>query len=191
MQLWALMSTASLAAAATSAPYTGGDTLGCGKTHLFSGLAQLRTLESSGQDRRYLAHVPADYDAQRRYPVVVGFHGSSSVGFFLAADTGLDLPRYTGDKMTVYPDGLGGAWAGANYSRASVAEDVQFVWDVLADVRRAFCVDSARIYATGMSSGGGPARVPTSMLEFHGGADESVRYDGGPGEGGIEPSIPN
>ncbi|KAK8143738.1 hypothetical protein G3M48_006826 [Beauveria asiatica] len=235
MQLSALLSMAGLAAAApasTSAPYTGGDTSGCGKTHLFNGLAQLRTLESSGQDRRYLAHVPADYDAQRRYPVVVGFHGSSSVGFFFAADTGLDLPRYTGDKITVYPDGLGGAWAGANYSRASVGEDVQFVWDVLADVRRAFCVDSARIYATGMSSGGGfvntlacnatvggefaafapasgsfytdngddddddddecrPARVPTPMLEFHGGADESVRYDGGPGEGGIEPSIPN
>lgn len=48
-----------------------------------------------------------------------------------------------------------GAWAGANYSSVSVDEDLQFVTDLLADLRGEFCADDARIYATGMSSGGG------------------------------------
>ncbi|OAA69890.1 carbohydrate esterase family 1 protein [Cordyceps fumosorosea ARSEF 2679] len=236
MQLSCLLAIAGLAAAATTspsaapapAPYTGGDTSGCGKTHLFNGLPTARTLLSGGKQRRYLAHLPTTYDPHHPHPVIVGFHGSSSIGFFFEADTGLDLPRYTADKITVYPDGLGGAWAGANYSVATVAEDLRFVRDLLADLRANFCVDSARVYATGMSSGGGfvdtiacdaevggefaafapasgafytnndengrecrPARVPMPILEFHGGADESVRYEGGEGEGGVEPSIPN
>jgi poly(3-hydroxybutyrate) depolymerase len=36
-----------------------------------------------------------------------------------------------------------------------------------------------------------PARLPVPMLEFHGGADTSVNYTGGQGEGGIEPAIPD
>lgn len=232
MQLSAVLAAAgwipTAMASSTPAPYTGGDISGCGKTHLFNALPKMRTVKSGGRDRSYLAHVPAGYDKNHRYPAIVGFHGSGGVGFFFEADTGLDQARYTGDKITVYPDGLGGAWAGASYSAATVAEDLQFVWDLLADVRGAFCVDSARIYATGLSSGGGfvdtlacnatvggefaafapasgsfytnndgnykdctPARVPTPMLEFHGGQDASVRYNGGQGEGGMEPSIPD
>ena len=220
--------TGAAVARSTPAPYTGGDTSGCGKTHIFNAFPKIRNLKSGGKDRGYLAHVPEGYDKNKQYPVIVGFHGSSSVGFFFEADTGLDLARYTADKIMIYPNGLGGAWAGANYSKATVGEDLQFVWDLLADVRANFCVDSARIYATGMSSGGGfvdtiacnatvggefaafapasgsfyqnndenhdkcrPARVPTPILEFHGGADKSVHYGGGEGEGGIEPSIPD
>jgi poly(3-hydroxybutyrate) depolymerase len=29
------------------------------------------------------------------------------------------------------------------------------------------------------------------MLEIHGGSDQTVRYEGGTGEGGMEPSIPS
>jgi poly(3-hydroxybutyrate) depolymerase len=36
-----------------------------------------------------------------------------------------------------------------------------------------------------------PARLPVPMLEFHGGADTSVNYTGGQGEGGVEPAIPD
>ena len=127
----------------------------------------------------------------------------------------------------VYPDGLGGNWAGANYSTATVPQDLQFVWDLLADVRKDYCIDSSRIYATGLSNGGGfvgtlacndtvggefaafapasgafytdatgvddgckPARSVTPIMEFHGGADNSVFYNGGEGEGGFEPAIP-
>lgn len=223
------LSTLLLAAVAASevAQYTGGDTTGCGKRHILKGVTEYRKLKSGGMDRTYGIHIPLWYDKHHAYPTILGFHGSSSIGFFFQADTRLNEPRFTRDKIMVYPDGLGGAWAGANYSEASVAQDLQFVWDLLADVRHNYCIDSARIYATGMSMGGGfvdtiacndtvggefaafapaagafytnndfnypsckPARVPTPILEFHGGEDASVKYEGGKGEGGSQPSIP-
>lgn len=227
MKIAAITSLAVCAGAAV-AQYTGGDTTGCGKTHSFNGITQYRDMTSGGVDRKYSIHVPSNYSENQQYPTILGFHGSGSIGFFFEADTLLDSEEYTGNKIVVYPDGLGGAWAGANYSEASVGEDLEFVWDLLADLRQNYCIDSARIYATGLSIGGGfvntiacndtvggefaafapasgsfytdnndnhaectPARVPIPILEFHGGADEDVKYDGGEGEGGVEPTIPD
>ncbi|KAL7944981.1 carbohydrate esterase family 1 protein [Trichoderma barbatum] len=224
------LSVLALSAVCVSAatPYAGGDTSGCGKTHWFNGITQYRDVQSGGVERSYGIHVPSNYEKNHKYPIILGFHGSDSVGFFFQVDTGLDSEQFTGDKIMVYPNGLGGAWAGANYSEATVEQDLQFVWDMLADLRQNYCIDSARIYATGLSMGGGfvdtiacnatvggefaafapasgsfytnndanhgecqPARVPMPILEFHGGADTDVRYEGGQGQGGIEPSIPN
>jgi hypothetical protein len=36
-----------------------------------------------------------------------------------------------------------------------------------------------------------PARSPLPILEIHGGVDDTVYYDGGNGEGGLLPSIPD
>ncbi|KAF7337333.1 Carbohydrate esterase family 1 protein [Mycena sanguinolenta] len=202
-------------------------TAGCGVSHIFPGLTQYYSLQSSGVDRSYSVHIPSNYNDTAPYPVVLGFHGSSEIGFFFEADTGLSESKYSADKIMVYPNGLGGAWAGANYSEATVPEDLQFVSDLLDAVRAGWCIDNSRIYATGMSIGGGfvntiacsavggefaafaassgsfytdatgpddgctPARSPLPMLEIHGGADTDVHYEGGPGEGGIEPAIPD
>ncbi|KAI2784620.1 carbohydrate esterase family 1 protein [Daldinia loculata] len=200
---------------------------GCGKSHLLPGVTKYHSLTSSGRGRNYFIHTPSNYSETTPYPVVLGFHGSSSIGLFFEVDTGLSSDTFSANKIMVYPNGVGGAWAGANYSEASVEEDLQFVSDLLDDVRGSYCVDDSRIYATGMSIGGGfvntiacsdvgdqfaafapasgsyytdndaahedckPARSPLPLLEVHGGADGSVHYDGGDGEGGEEPSISN
>ncbi|KAL9113467.1 MAG: hypothetical protein Q9227_002508 [Pyrenula ochraceoflavens] len=210
----------------TSGSYEGGDTSGCGTPHLIKGVTQYRAITSNNKLRTYGIHLPSNYSETHQYPLIIGFHGSSSIGLFFEADTRLDEAQYTADKIMVYPDGINGSWAGANYSTATVPQDLQFVWDMLADIRSHFCIDSSRIYATGLSNGGGfvgtlacndtvggefaafapasgafytdahgpndgctPARAVTPMLEFHGGADESVYYAGGQGEGGYEPPI--
>lgn len=131
-----------------------GDTSGCGKSHDNLGLTRPRAIESSGATRNYSIHLPSDYEKDHQHPLVLGFHGSESIGLFFEADTGFSNDA-SYSKIMVYPDGLGGAWAGASYSKASVGEDLQFVWDMLVDLRKSFCIDSARIYATGMSIGGG------------------------------------
>ncbi|KAL1849172.1 hypothetical protein VTK73DRAFT_9931 [Phialemonium thermophilum] len=232
MGLLALIHLLAWLGAATAAPleplpsvYTGGDTSGCGLDHLFNGITKYYGIQSSGRARTYSVHAPSNYSKTTQYPLIVGFHGSDSIGLFFEADTRLDEPRYTANKIMVYPDGVDGSWAGASYSAVSVTEDLQFVHDLLADVRRRYCVDSARIYATGMSNGGGfvgtlacndtvggefaafapvagafytdahgtgctPARSLVPIVEFHGGSDASVLYDGGQGEGGYEPPIP-
>ncbi|KAI0599172.1 carbohydrate esterase family 1 protein [Biscogniauxia sp. FL1348] len=201
-------------------------TAGCGKTHFFNGITQYSGLTSSGRSRKYSIHLPSDYDETKPYPLVLGFHGSSSIGLFFEVDTKMSESRFSANKIMVYPDGVGGAWAGANYSQVSVAEDLQFVSDLLDEVRAEYCIDDSRIYATGISNGGGfvntiacsavggafaafapasgsyytdddgggggcaPSRAPLPVLEIHGGSDASVRYDGGAGEGGAEPAIP-
>ena len=228
MMRYSFFAAAMTSLAAAAAQYAGGDTSGCGQTHLFDGVTQYRFLSSWNTTRSYGIHLPSNYSATEQYPLILGFHGSSSIGFFFEADTRLDEAQYTGNKIMVYPNGLGGAWAGADYSVSSVPQDLQFVWDMLADIRSNFCIDSARIYATGLSIGGGfvntiacndtvggefaafapasgsfytdnsgvhdgcaPARSLTPMLEFHGGADTDVAYNGGQGEGGLGPSIPD
>lgn len=134
-----------------------GDTSGCGKRYFSQllGLPIYRSVQSGNTTRSYTVHLPSEYRERDQYPAIVGFHGSSSIGLFLELDTKLDEARFTRDKIMVYPNGVGGAWGGANYSKTTVAQDLQFVWDLLADLRRNFCIDSARIFATGFSLGGG------------------------------------
>ncbi|KAF7296259.1 Carbohydrate esterase family 1 protein [Mycena chlorophos] len=124
-------------------------------SHLFNGITHYEWLTSNGTLRGYSIHVPDTYDENKPYPVIIGFHGSDGIGLFFEADTGLSDSKYTPDKIMVYPDGIGGAWAGANYSEATVPEDLLFVSDLLDTVRAGWCVDNSRIYATGISIGGG------------------------------------
>ncbi|KAI0199314.1 carbohydrate esterase family 1 protein [Astrocystis sublimbata] len=219
-----LYAIAALAAPALAVPVAARASTGCGKFHL-PGITTYHGVKSSDRDRKYSIHLPTGYDKSKPYPTVLGFHGSSSIGLFFEVDTKMSESRFSANKIMVYPDGIGGAWAGANYSMVSVEEDLQFVTDLLADLRSNYCVDDARIYATGISNGGGfvnaiacsdvgnefaafapasgayytdnagvdgckPARSPLPVLEIHGGDDQSVYYDGGEGEGGVEPAIP-
>ncbi|KAI0536609.1 carbohydrate esterase family 1 protein [Xylaria digitata] len=217
--------TPALAAPAATVGVEAHATAGCGKVHLLPGVTTYHGLTSRGRDRKYSVHLPSDYDKSKPYPVVLGFHGSSSIGLFFEVDTKMSESRFSANKIMVYPNGVGGAWAGANYSQVSVDEDLQFVTDLLTELRGEYCVDDSRIYATGISNGGGfvnaiacsavgkqfaafapasgayytdnsgvtggcsLARSPLPVLEIHGGSDASVFYNGGEGEGGIEPAI--
>lgn len=124
---------------------------GCGKTQLFRGVTQYRFgVKSSGKDRSYSYHLPSDYDKNKRYPVVLGFHGSSSTGLFFELDSKMSESRFSGNKIMVYPNGIGGSWAGPTYHNDStVDEDVKFVEDIVEDVKGRLCVDEERLYATG------------------------------------------
>lgn len=73
-------------------------TSGCGKFQFLPGATQYRFgLKSSSKDRSYSYHLPASYDKNTQYPVVVGFHGSSSVGLFFEMDTKMSEARYSGN----------------------------------------------------------------------------------------------
>jgi polyhydroxybutyrate depolymerase len=86
------------------------------------------------------------------------------------------------------------------------ADDVSFVTQLLDTLERELCIDTRRVYATGMSNGAGmattlacalgkrlaaiapvagvnltgkcPGRTPTSVLAVHGDADDTVLYNG-------------
>jgi poly(3-hydroxybutyrate) depolymerase len=124
---------------------------GCGKSQFLPGVTQYRFgLKSSGKDRSYSYHLPSNYDKNKKYPVVVGFHGSSSVGAFFELDTKMSEARYSSDKIMVYPNGIEGSWAGPTYHNGStVTEDIQYVADLIVDVKGRMCVEDGEVFAVG------------------------------------------
>lgn len=142
---------------AAALPANTAKVLGCGKQTNFDGFTLQRSVAN---DRSYWYHLPSNYSPNTQYPVVLGFHGSSKIGAGLdgigfEVDSQLSSSRFSSDKITVYPNGKGGVWAGPSYGVATIQEDLQFVQDVLADLNNTFCVDPNRIYATGHSNGAG------------------------------------
>lgn len=123
---------------------------GCGKKPFLPGVTQYRGLKSSNKDRSYSYHLPSNYDANKPYAVVLGFHGSSSIGLFFELDTKMSQDRYSSDKIMIYPNGVSGSWAGPTYHEGStIAEDVQFTKDVIEDVKARFCVDEEKVFGAG------------------------------------------
>lgn len=175
------------------------------------------TIISSGQKREYLLYVPKSYDRIRPTPLVISLHGASvwpaqqmnlsrwnrlaeSQGFIVAYPSGSGLPKIwhvdRGDGLT---------------------RDVRFISALIDTLEAAYNIDPMRIYANGMSNGGGMAFVlsctlsdriaavglvaaaqslpwswctdhrPVPMIAFHGTADRWVPYDGGRNRIGPEP----
>jgi poly(3-hydroxybutyrate) depolymerase len=123
---------------------------GCGKAAFLPGITQYRFFKSGGKDRSYSYHLPSSYDSNKAYAVVVGFHGSSSIGAFFELDTKMSQEKYSSDKIMIYPNGIGGSWAGPTYHDGStVADDIQFVKDITEDVKERFCIDEQKVFGAG------------------------------------------
>jgi poly(3-hydroxybutyrate) depolymerase len=96
--LTCLFSSALAAAAALDLPPRTTEvagTAGCGTTHWFNGITQYHSLKSSGRDRSYSIHLPNDYDENKPYPLVLGFHGSDGIGLFFELDTRMSSSDYS------------------------------------------------------------------------------------------------
>lgn len=99
-------------------------------------------------------HVPVNYDPNLRYPVVLSFDGIDGSGAQMQSYAGLD----TVPALVVYPDSLPSkagftAWQGAPYSQDG-SYDVDFIKELLETLPGQYCIDSTKVFATGMSNGG-------------------------------------
>lgn len=170
--------------------------------------------------RTYWVHVPRGYDASRPAMLVLVFHGGGGTGISMEASTGLSALADQKGFLVVYPQGLPFATIGPGYttwaatgpldSVGNGVDDLLFVSVLLDQLQRQYCVDPARIDATGFSAGGAmtafltcglTGRIgafapmsgdfyqflggcfphhPTSILEFHGAADPAEVYTGFP-----------
>jgi polyhydroxybutyrate depolymerase len=171
-------------------------------------------LASSGQARAYLLYVPAGYDPQVPAPLVISIHGyaewpahqaqlsgwntlADAQGFLVAYPSGVDFPR---------------RWraSGMAEGETDALVDVQFISDLIDHLARDYAIDPARIYANGLSNGGGMSYLlacalseriaavgsvsgaylyplddcqptrPVPLIAFHGTADPIVPFQGGP-----------
>ncbi len=172
------------------------------------------TIVSSGQAREYLLYVPDSYDRARPTPLVISMHAGAT---WPAHQKNISHWNRLADEngfIVVYPSGTPAVFDVARIWHtfvldAGVERDVRFISELIDTLRSAYNIDPARIYADGLSNGGGMAFVlscalsdrvaavgmvapaqslpsdwcaatrPVPMIAFHGDADPLVPYEGG------------
>ncbi|KAH8159002.1 hypothetical protein CIB48_g9245 [Xylaria polymorpha] len=109
--------------------------------------------------RTYLYWVPANYNYQKATSLIFAFHGATKTPESQADLDLLTMPFFNKDHIIVYPssgeygESKGRYWQGAPQVPASV-DDVAYVLQILDAMESQFCIDTARVYATGKSQGG-------------------------------------
>jgi polyhydroxybutyrate depolymerase len=166
---------------------------------------------SSGVKREYLLYVPKSYDRSTPTPLIISLHGA---GLWGASQRDISRWNDVADReglIVVYPSGTGGrglrVWHADESSR--VPRDVTFISALIDTLAAHYTIDRARIYANGLSNGGGMSfvlsctlsdriaavglvgsaqllrwnwctdRHPVPMINFHGTADPEAPYRGG------------
>ena len=114
----------------------------------------LDEMESGGQTRQYLLHVPATYQPEEPAALVLVFHGAG-----ISAERFVEYTRFSNvaDRegfLIVYPQGQGPKEE-PFWDTSSGSRDVQFVSDLIDHLQGRCHVDPNRIYASGHSNGGG------------------------------------
>ncbi len=120
--------------------------------------------------RRYVLYIPPGYDGAQRLPLLLSFHGFGSNAAEQAALTAFDAIADREGVVLAFPQGLGRAprWANGTslFNPLDDPSDVQFVAALLDQLLADLCIDSARVYATGFSAGGGMVyRLACEMAE--------------------------
>jgi polyhydroxybutyrate depolymerase len=172
------------------------------------------TLVSSGVRRSYLLYVPESYNPATPTPLVISIHGYAEwPAHQMQISRWNDLAEQYG-FIVVYPSGtqfpLRWRTRGEPGSDTDPMLDVTFFSDLIDQLESEYNLDPARIYANGLSNGGGMSFVlscrlseriaaigtvsgaymfpwsechpsrPVPTIVFHGTADPIVPYQGGP-----------
>ncbi|MFW5875513.1 MAG: alpha/beta hydrolase family esterase [Myxococcota bacterium] len=176
------------------------------------------TFEYDGETREYHIHVPPGYDASLPTPLVANYHGLTSDKDQQALFSEMNALADAEGFLVVYPNGLDNSWNGGACcppSSTNMVDDVGFSRELVQQVGSQACVDSERVYATGMSNGGfmshrlaceasdvfaafGPVagvlglppedctpERPVPIIHFHGTEDPLVAYESGDGFAGV------
>jgi poly(3-hydroxybutyrate) depolymerase len=111
-----------------------------GRTGAEPGCGATATLQSGTitlGSRNYILNVPADYDSDHPYRLILGFHGANGRASDVAGDYFGLLPLSAGSTIFVAANADGGLW--------SAATDVAYVDQILEQVTAALCIDTSRI----------------------------------------------
>lgn len=149
-----------------------------------------RSVVTADGTREFLVHVPQGFKKDRYYPLVAVYPGRGATAADAQANFGLNsLPA-----VVVYPfpstskDG-DPAWQSAPYS--SGYDDVAFTAEVLDKVQGELCIDKTRVYAIGMSIGGGFVSLLSCKLPDRFAAYAIIGGAHYPPDNGCRPSLPS
>jgi len=120
-----------------------------------------RTLSHGGFKRRYLVHLPPNYDGRQPLPVVLAFHGGGGHAEVQRKQSQMNPVADQNGFIVVYPDGTGhlrlltwNAGSCCGYAVRKRVDDVGFVSALIDNLARNYRIDQKRVYATGLSNGG-------------------------------------
>jgi polyhydroxybutyrate depolymerase len=117
---------------------------GCGKANPAVGTSSSPLMVSS---HKYYVKLPTGYDANKPYPLLFMFNPTGNPITWAEQNAGYENNGAKAAAIRVYPHPL-------NESSGWGAGDVSFFQPLYDQVTAAYCVDKARVFAAGESSGG-------------------------------------
>ena len=212
----AALAAAGLVVGTAGAGAAGSSTEGC----TASGGSRTTTLgvRASGRSRTVVVHTPSGYTGKSPVPLVLNLHGSGSSATQQEAFSGMDATADSNGFIVAYPQGALRSGSGFDWNVPGVplfggkavpsgsANDVAFIGQAITYLEQHYCIDAARVYATGFSGGArlssqlgcdlsariaaiapvsglrlpSPCRAtrPVPVISFHGTADPVDPYNG-------------
>jgi len=113
---------------------------------------------SAGQTREYILYVPKSYDRSKASPLVISMHGADNWPSFQMNLTQWNTLADEQGVIVVYPAGEGGGpkvWQMKGSRTPARMPDVVFISELIDRLEASYNIDPARIYANGLSNGGG------------------------------------
>lgn len=105
--------------------------------------------------RTYSVYVPSSYTGVWAVPLVIDMHGYTSTNSAQQRISGWNTLANTQGFIVAYPQGQSNSWNAQGQCCGSASgDDVQFIRNVVADIRLHARISAPRIYATGLSNGG-------------------------------------
>jgi polyhydroxybutyrate depolymerase len=180
---------------------------GCGTTKVRSVVAERQYLDDS--DRWWLLTTPLEHDGATPIPLVLDFHGLMEGAEVHSKMTGFGEFALDHGFAVAMPQGSGTPIHWAVNPDPATNEDLAYAAGMLDQLEASLCIDTSRVYATGLSNGaffssvlactmadrfaavapvagiihpGGcePSR-PVPILAFHGTEDPILLFNGGVG----------
>ena len=138
---------------------SGGMQAACTTNGLMAGEHQME-IAFDGHDREYEVQVPTSYDGVTRVPMVFDIHGYTESMNQQQDQSGFEQLAEAQGFVVVRPNGFGNVRsfnAGdecCGTAQSQGLDDVGLMRAIAAEVMSLGCIDSRRIYATGLSNGG-------------------------------------
>ncbi|GAA0738742.1 alpha/beta hydrolase family esterase [Sphingomonas japonica] len=137
---------------------------GCGTAHAAGAMRIAVSIPGSSRD--VLVHLPRGYDGAQQLPLVLNLHGSGSRGSEQLASSKLAATADAHGFIVAAPDAgiahdRGFVWnipgvptVSGSIPGPGAPDDVAFVRALIDTLDAQLCVDTRRVYATGLSGGG-------------------------------------
>lgn len=117
-----------------------------------SGSTSTITITSNKLTRSFLLWVSSTYSSKTPGSVLLSFHGGNKTAKDQLELDGFTTADTNAVSIVVYPQGVKNSWQGVP---GDTINDVLFTNDILDYLESKYNVDTARIYASGKSDGGG------------------------------------